>query len=46
VLAAAADLEASINQAVRIFNTGAGETADGGGEVDVRIAYRIHNTAF
>jgi len=47
VIAAGADLEASINQALRIFNTGAGETADGGAsEVDVRITYRVYATGF
>lgn len=45
-LAVNADLEASINQAVRIFNTGAGETADGGGEVDIRFSYRVYPTGF
>ena len=46
VLAAGADLEASINQGLRIFNTGTGETADGGGEVDIRIVYRVYATGF
>ena len=46
VLTAGADLEASINQALQIKNTGAGETADGGGELDVRIVYRVYATGF
>lgn len=45
-LAAGADIEATINQALQIFNTGAGETADGGGEVDVRVVYRVYVTGF
>ncbi|KKM61691.1 hypothetical protein LCGC14_1529200 [marine sediment metagenome] len=45
-LAAGADLEASINQGLQIFNTGTGETADGGGEVDIRITYRVYATGF
>lgn len=45
-LAAGADIEASINQGLRIFNTGAGEIADGGGEVDVTVTYRVHTTGF
>jgi len=43
-LAAAADIEATVNQGLRFFNTGAGETADGGGEVDVRYVYRVYTT--
>lgn len=47
VLAAGADPEASINQALRIRNTGTGETANGTGcELDVRVTYRVHNTGF
>jgi len=46
VLAAGADLEASIAQGLQIFNTGTGETADGGGEVDVRVVYRVYQTGF
>lgn len=45
-LAAGADLEALIDQGLRIFNTGAGETADGGGEVDIRVTYRVYKTGF
>lgn len=45
-LSDAADLEASINQAIQIKNTGAGEIADGGGELDVRIFYRVYRTGF
>jgi len=45
-LAAGADLEACINQGLQIFNTGSGETADGGGELDVRITYRVYETGF
>lgn len=40
------DLEPCINQALRIFNTGSGETTGGGGEVDVRLVYRVHKTGF
>ena len=46
VLVAGANTEASITQALRIFNTGSGETADGGGEVDVRVTYRVYKTGF
>ena len=46
VLAAGADLEASIAQGLQIYNTGTGETADGGGEVDVRVVYRVYQTGF
>jgi len=45
-LAAGTDLEASINQGLQIFNTGSGETTDGGGEVDVRVTYRVYSTGF
>jgi len=45
-LTAGADPEATIGQALRIFNTGAGEIADGGGEVDIRITYRVYSTGF
>lgn len=45
VLAAAADAEASINQGLQIFNTGSGETADGGAcTVGVRIIYAVYAT--
>lgn len=45
VLAAGADIEATVNQALRIFNAGSGETADGGSsEVDVRVTYRVYAT--
>jgi len=44
--ASASDPEAQINNAVRIFNTGAGEIADGGGVVDVRVVYLLHSTGF
>ena len=41
------DPEASINQGLRITNTGAGEIADGGtSEVDVRVTYRVYETGF
>lgn len=47
VLTAGADPEASINQALRIFNTGAGETADGvDSEVDITVVYRVYTTGF
>lgn len=46
VLAAGADPEATINQVLRIKNTGAGEIADGGGEVDIRVVYRVYTTGF
>lgn len=46
VLAAGADPEATINQVLRIKNTGAGEIANGGGEVDIRIVYRVYATGF
>ena len=43
----AGDVEAQINQDVRIFNTGSGETADGGtSEVDVTVVYRVFSTGF
>ena len=45
VLAAGADAEASINQGLQVFNTGTGETADGGtSEVDIRIIYAVYAT--
>lgn len=44
VLALNADIEATINQGLRLLNSGSGETADGGGEVDVRITYRVYAT--
>jgi len=46
VIADGADLEATINQGLQIKNTGTGETADGGGEVDVRLVYRVYATGF
>lgn len=45
-IADAADIEALINKGFQIKNTGAGEIADGGGEVDVRLTYRIYTTGF
>jgi hypothetical protein len=45
-LAAGASLGASINQGLQIFNTGSGELSDGGGELDVRITYRVYETGF
>ena len=47
VLTAGADVEASINKALQIFNTGSGETADGGtSEVGVIVVYRVYSTGF
>ena len=46
-VAGGTDLEASINQGFQLFNTGTGETADGGtSTVDVRITYRGYATGF
>jgi len=38
------DLEASINQGLRLFNSGSGETADGGGVLRVIVYYRVYET--
>ena len=47
VLSAGADPEASLNQALRIFNSGTGETADGvDSEVDITVVYRVFSTGF
>jgi len=45
-MSAAHDGEASLNQALRILNTGTAELADGDGVIDVRITYRVWATGF
>jgi len=45
-LATDADLGGAINQAVRITNAGTAEFTNGGGEVDIRLIYRVFSTGF
>ena len=43
VLAVNADIEASLNQGLRLFNSGSGETADGGASVlRIIVHYRVY----
>ncbi|MEA2037482.1 MAG: hypothetical protein U9O94_08280, partial [Nanoarchaeota archaeon] len=45
VLSAGADPEATLNQGLQIFNTGAGETSDGGtSTLAVKVTYRVYTT--